>query len=219
MTYRPIAAFTCAAALALGAAASHAQTETGPGGYVYEYKSPSIMLVKPEGWQPPEAEVPEPALLRPIMPTDLYEDEDLAQVGSLDDVIGRPNENALGPVLAAQRAEERQRRIASQQQSGDDANRLAETTTPLPEEGVDRQTTAALPDEDEAAQDGVAVENGVDVIRGDSAASPMASEKPSMSELIDKQAEPAIVEVEKTEEPDEQAARSEPEFSGMEMRF
>ncbi|WP_143534793.1 hypothetical protein [Notoacmeibacter marinus] len=207
----------CAASLSAGAAVSHAQTETGPGGYVYEYQSPSIMLIKPEGWEPSKAEAPEPPLLRPIMPTDLYEDEELTRTSALEEVIGRPDENALGPILAAQRAEERQRRLAAQE-AEKGANQLADTPV-LPDEGVDRQTTAALPDADEAAQTDVTVQNDVEIIGGDGAEASASAEEPPMDELAKEGSGPAIVEVETKNASANEGAPSEPEFSKMKMRY
>lgn len=219
MTHSHIAAFVCATSLALGIPAAHAQTDIGPGGYVYEYQSPSIMLVKPEGWEPPKAEPPKPKFLRPIMPTDLYEDGELTQTGALEDAIGRPADNALGPVLAAQRAEERKQMLAAETQAEQDASQMAGTTE-QPNALIDRQTTAALPDGDQAEQDGVVVENGVEIIRGDSTDAAPSGPKRSMAELSGKQRDETMIDVEEQAEADGQDANpADPEFSGMKMRY
>ncbi len=240
MTHRLIALAACAP-LALAASVAFAQTEEGPGGYVYVHESPSIMLVKPEDWTPPEPKVKEPEQLPPIMATDLYEDEYLQQAEKLDDVIGVPRENALGPVLAEQRAEERAaQRLAAEKEREEKARTLAETPAPPPD-GIDAQTTAALPDEsDETISTtgaDVSVEQGVEIIRGDAGAPQAASEQTTdaapeeMASDASAESGPAettvIVKTPMANEPADSAAiaaddasrdGASPDFSGMTMR-
>ncbi|RLQ87430.1 hypothetical protein [Notoacmeibacter ruber] len=215
-----------------GVTVSHAQTENGPGGYVYEYQSPSITLVKPEGWKPAEPEPQQPETLRPIMPSDLYEDPDMQQAGSLDDVIGIPSENALGPVLAQQRAKQR-RALMAAAEAEKEAERMAQSPE-MPAGGVDAQTTAALPDGETEDQAGAAdegdtsSESGVEIIRGDAAAAASEVEEPANSNRENPEQDPApeIVEVPEENDPataDSEAAAADgptpPEFSDLEMRL
>lgn len=187
-----------AAMLLAGAGLVHAQTETGPGGYVYEHQSPSITLVKPGGWTPPEPAKPEPETLRPIMPSDLYEDENIDEMAGLDAAIGRPQENALGPVLAEQRAEERRARIAAGEEP---EQKLADE---VPPEGLDNQTTAALPEAGENAEP----EPDVEVIAGGNTNAPADSDPTSPS------AQPAA-----PSSAEDAQGTANPDLSGMQMRL